>query len=180
MTLTAIVGALLALVARPELREQKEVDRLRRSNAQLIDRVETLERDNESLSRELANERNLSTHWIAEASRIARQAREDREQLMRLYSPQQQILGQGAQQALQQALQQRAQQNALLQQNYQLAQQQQQALQQQLAAQQQSVGFCNCVPSRHQMFDAMAQVDGLIAEVGSMVHGAVLRLNREG
>ena len=164
MTLTAIVGALVALVAQPSKRgEQKEVDRLRRSQAQLIDRVETLERDNQSLQRELANERNLSTHWIAEAARIARQARQEREQLMRLYSPQQQLLAQGAQQAQQQTLQQ-----ALAQQqhNHQLAQQGMQ----QFAAQQQGVfGFCNCVPSRHQMFDSMAQVDGVVAQVDSVV-----------
>jgi hypothetical protein len=119
MTLTALVGALLALVPaapkpKPKPKHELEIERLSR-------RVETLEYDLESAGRELAAERLISTHWIGEASRIAKQAREERERR------------DGSRHA---------------------------ALYAQHDAQQaQAFGFCNCVPSRTQMFDAIAQLN---------------------
>jgi gas vesicle protein len=125
MTLTALVGALVALVARPKepqrTKDQEEIERLKRSHAQLIDRIETLELENEGLNRELAAERNLLTHWIGEAGRFAREAREQREMWERRE-------GYQAQQDPRQA-----QQNVAFQ------------------------GFCNCVPSRGQVFDALVE-----------------------
>jgi hypothetical protein len=159
MTLTAIVSALVALVARPELREQKEVDRLRRSHRQLIDRVETLECDNQSLERELANERRLLTHWMGEASRIARHAREERDERQRLqYAPQQ------SQQFLAQ------QHGAAAQAQYAQAQSSLAGMQSH-PAMQQSVfgGWCNCVPSRHQMFDAMRDAPRLVEDLNRLL-----------
>jgi hypothetical protein len=145
MTLTALVGALVALVARPpepqRTKDQEEIARLKR-------RVETLEVEVESLERELAAERNLLTHWIGEASRFAREAREQRERLIRQnYQPQQQLLAQDPQVALNQALQARAAQQHAYAQCNNARNQQQQAF----------AGFCNCVPSRGQMFDAMVE-----------------------
>jgi hypothetical protein len=172
MTLTALVGALVALVARPpepqRTKDQEEIARLKRSHAQLIDRIETLELENEGLGRELAAERHLSTHWIGEASRFAGEAREQRERgdLFRdlangtqQYRPQQQLLGQNPQAALNQALQQALAnaQQAYAQCNYQPGLSQQG---QQMVWRGDDEGFCNCVPSRTQMFDAMvAQLD---------------------
>lgn len=154
MTLTALVGALVALVARPpepqRTKDQEEIARLKRSHARLIDRIETLELENEGLERELTAERNLLTHWIGEASRFAREAREQRERLIRQnYQPQQQLLAQGAQVALNQALAQQQLQIANTQQAMAYAQCNN--------AQNAFAGFCNCVPSRTQMFDAMVE-----------------------
>lgn len=173
MTLTAIVGALVALVARPaelqRTRDQDEIERLKRAQAKLVDRIETLELDNEGLTRELAAERNLLTHWIGEAARFARDAREQREQsssalyaqyhtaLRREMMPQHGL----AQQLGQQPLQAYAQYN----------QQANQHLQQQQLAGAQNVfaGHCNCVPSRTQMFDAMiGQVDAMVEQLNNM------------
>ena len=131
MTLTALVGALVALVPavpkpKPKPKHELEIERLQRA-------VETLEYELESVTRELANERMLSTHWIGEASRIAKQARVEREHFeallqreraMRAYQPQQ---AQG---------QQLAQYNALANQ------------------QAQAWAVCNCVPSRSQVWGA--------------------------
>lgn len=159
MTLTAIVGALVALVARPtepqRTRDQDEIERLKRAQRKLLDRIETLELDNQGLIRELAAERNLLTHWIGEAARFARDAREERE-LRRgpqqynpnhlqgqLYSQMQQAQAQQAQQQIAQAMQY-SQQNAF-------------------------AGHCNCVPSRTQMFDAMiGQVDNMVEQLNQL------------
>ena len=141
MTLTAIVGALVALVARPtepqRTRDQDEIERLKRAQRKLLDRIETLELDNQGLIRELAAERNLLTHWIGEAARFARDAREERE-LRRgpqQYSPnhlQGQLYSPDAQQAQQAARAADAVQPCRA-----------------------FAGHCNCVPSRAQMLGAM-------------------------
>ena len=148
MTLTALVGALVALVARPAKPQERpkhelEIERLNR-------RVETLEYDCACLERELAAERRLSTHWIGEASRFARQAREMREMWAQRerYQPMQDP----RHAALYQQMQAQQLYNGLPPgaQAFQQVQQNQQN-------QQQAFGFCNCVPSRHQMFDAMVE-----------------------
>jgi predicted RNase H-like nuclease (RuvC/YqgF family) len=98
MTLTAIVGALMALVPRPwkdgpfdridknldklgslagqldgEIeRLTKENKQLKRSHARLIDHIQSLER-------EILIEQHLSVHWREEAERLARTKREARE-----------------------------------------------------------------------------------------------------
>ena len=145
MTLTALVGALVALVPavprpKPKPKHELKIERLQRT-------VETLEYELESVTRELAAERRLSTHWIGEASRIARQAREEREerdrakrlQLMREVRSGTQAFTQQAQNNI--AYQQRGQQLG-------------QALPQHNAQQAQAFGFCNCVPSRAQVWGA--------------------------
>ena len=143
MTLTALVGALVALVPavpkpKPKPKHELEIERLNR-------RVETLEYELESVTRELANERMLSTHWIGEASRIAKQARVEREQFSQYNALAQQLANQpqNPQQALAQALQ--------AQQNIDYQQQRQQLAQQQA---QNYSSFCNCVPSRSQVWGA--------------------------
>ena len=139
MSLTTIVGALLAVVGRPQpagARIEKEIGHLRRSHARLIDHIERLER-------ELALTQELLAHWRGEAARLARQNRKERE------TPQY-----DANMAQQQFLQAQAQQA-----------QQTIACAQQNALGQESVyqGFCNCVPSRAQVWGAQ--------------HGLVQQLN---
>ena len=132
MTLTALVCALVALVPavprpkpKPKPKHELKIERLERT-------VETLEYELESVTRELANERRLSTHWIGEASRISRTARVEREHF-----------------------------EALLQ--------RERALPQHNAQQAQAFGFCNCVPSRTQMFDAMiGQVDHMVEQLNHL------------
>ena len=155
MTLTAIVGALMALVPRAkptaDTRDKRdiEIERLKRSQRKLLDRIETLELDNQGLERELAAERNLLTHWIGEAARFARDARELRRGqyagLQQAHYAQQAQLG--AELLGEQPLQAYAQYN------------------QQLGA----AGHCNCVPSRGQMFDAMiSQVDNMVEQLNQL------------
>jgi len=105
-------------------RMQALVDGLIRSRAQLIDHIELLER-------ELATERHMSAHWLAEAQRLIREARAQRQADINHAQ---------------------AQQNSLLAhaQCY-----QQQPLAQQLGAQNLDAGiWCNCVPSRAQVWGA--------------------------
>ena len=155
MTLTAIVGALVALLPRPErpvqipvvdevARLTEENKQLRRSRSQLFDHIQMLER-------EILTEQHLCTHWRETAQRLAKQSREDREaaekardaladytrrELHALWPQQQQNLAllqaQGAQQQMQAA------------QNAQLAQY--------AGLQNAFGGFCNCVPGRSQVF----------------------------
>ena len=134
------IGALVALMPPALLRKPKDEPEVE---------IARLKREIEDLERGLAAERNLSRHWMDEAYAIARNAREERDrrdlQIMRQYQPQQH-------QALQQA--QRAQAQAMQNVQY----QQQQLANQQLGSQAGVFdGFCNCVPSRHQMFDAMVE-----------------------
>ena len=139
--MTAIIGALVALLpqAQPKPTLESEIARLRlenmnlaRSHARLVDHIEALER-------EILAERHISIHWKAEAGRLARQSREAREARER----REQINGRNAL-----AFAQYAQQNALL------AQQQSIQAQQNIQAQQQfqDGSFCNCVPSRAQVW----------------------------
>ena len=134
------VAALVALMPPALLRKPKDEPEVE---------IARLKREIEDLERGLAAERNLSRHWMDEAYAIARNAREERDrrdlQIMRQYQPQQHH-----------ALQHQAQQAQAMQ-NVQY-QQQQLANQQQLGSQAGVFdGFCNCVPSRHQMFDAMVE-----------------------
>lgn len=114
-----------------------------RSAARLVDHIETLER-------EILIEQHLCQHWKAEAERLAKQSREAREQ-ERLEQQRRAMQTVGFIQA-----------QAQLQH---LAQSQQNAAQQaqafywqehrQFAAQQRGFdGFCNCVPSRAQVWGA--------------------------
>ena len=147
MSLTTIVGALLAVVARPQAvgvrlekqertKEEREIGHLARSHARLVDHIERLER-------ELALAQELLAHWRDEAARLARENHERR--AMAQYNA---IMAQ----------QQQAQQNALGQESV-------------------CQGFCNCVPSRAQIWGAQ---HGLVQQLNdNTVHGAVIRLNEE-
>lgn len=137
MTLTAMIGALVALLPpfppRPEP-EQPSLDseierltrenwRLARSHARLVDHIERLER-------EILTEQHICNHWKEEAERLARQSREAREtrlsqEALALYQRPPNMRGQELLQA-------------------------QQALQ----GQQRRQAFCNCVPSRSQVWGA--------------------------
>jgi len=157
------IGALVALLPRPTLdkadarfiagydaglkdgrREAKdaevEVERLNRSHARLVDHIETLER-------EILLEQHICAHWKEEAERLAkravalREARERQEQqALRVASPQYHQAAMLQSQAAQQQMQ--AQQYA------QLAYANPQGLQGAFE------GFCNCVPSRAQVWGA--------------------------
>jgi hypothetical protein len=166
------IGALVALLPRPSLdkadarfiagydaglkdgrREAKdaevEVERLTRSHARLLDHIETLER-------EFLIEQHISTHWRAEAERLAKhsvalrqrgEAQEQQALMMRQYQGLQPMPPADGRQALAQA-----QQNAALGQQF--------AAMGQAQTQQQAYGgFCNCVPSRAQVWGEQAQAD---------------------
>lgn len=137
MSLTTIVGALLAVVARP-MKEHPwdrlekvvaRVEQLTRSQAKLVDHIERLER-------ELALAQGLLEHWRDEAARLARQNREQRAMMCA-------AMGQQAQAQQNSAYQQAQQQNHLSQLD--------EPLQQLQYAQQNSL-WCNCVPSRAQVW----------------------------
>ena len=167
MTLTAIVGALVALLPRPErpvqipvvdevARLTEENKQLRRSRSQLFDHIQMLER-------EILTEQHLCTHWRETAQRLAKQSREDREAAEKArdaladYTRRDLRL---SQEAL--ALYQQQQNFGLLQ--AQGAQQQMQAAQNAQLAQYAGLqnafgGFCNCVPGRSQVF--LAEQRGL-------------------
>ena len=160
MTLTAIVGALMALVpgaarrtmdkthprfiagydagvkdGRLQARDENvEIGRLAWSHARLADHIKTLER-------EILIEQHLCAHWKEAAQRWAREAREERERQQKA------ALQHQAANLLQAALQQQAQAQAQA-----LAQQQ---AANPLAQQHQAyAGFCNCVPARSQLWGA--------------------------
>jgi hypothetical protein len=154
----SFVGALIALAARVadriEKRDKREeardlrpmVEALAHSRAQLIDHIELLER-------ELATERHMSAHWLGEAQRLIRERRQQEAVL--------------ANADLNRAM---AQQNMALYQQQALAQQSQQAQFTNALAQAQNQQafanehWCNCVPSRAQVWGAS--------------HGLVNQLNR--
>jgi hypothetical protein len=83
--MTAIVGALLALLPRPEKPVQipidSEIERLRQENAQIARSHARLVDHIERLEREILTEQHLCTHWRETAQRIAKQSREEREAL---------------------------------------------------------------------------------------------------
>lgn len=186
-----VIGALVALVPARKDPRDIEIERLNRSHAQLADHIEDLER-------EIAIQRSLKAHWRDEAKRIARQARETRQQRERLatvgwqehaaqaFAQESQLLAlQAAQQTF--AAQAQAQQNIYnqgmlgqhAQQNALSAMQAQhyasmvpsdlgqgqlgQGRSPQNMPQGAFDGFCNCVPSRAQVWGAQ--------------HGLVQRLN---
>jgi chromosome segregation ATPase len=167
------IGALVALLPRPSLdkadarfiagydaglkdgrREaqeaQVEVERLTRSHARLVDHIETLER-------EILLEQHICRHWKEEAARLARQSREERE---RREAQAQQALQQQSQNPL--PTPRWAEMNGRSAMAYAQAQQNlgnQQAQLAQYAGQAQGLqgafdGFCNCVPSRAQVWGA--------------------------
>jgi hypothetical protein len=166
------IGALVALLPRPTLdkadarfiagydaglkdgrREAKEAqveaERLTRSHARLVDHIETLER-------EILLEQHICAHWKEEAERLARASREAREaqqQALQVARPQYHQAALLQSQAAQQQMQ--AQQN-LANQQHQLANYANyanaDAFQQQAYA-----GFCNCVPSRAQVWGAQRE-----------------------
>jgi hypothetical protein len=139
----------------PQAQADSEIERLRcenerltRSHARLVDHIETLER-------EILLEQHICAHWKEEAERLARQSREEREARDRR-ALQTQLLMLQSQAAQQNAANPLASQQA--QQNIALAQQAQPA---DYANQAQGLqwrgdydGFCNCVPSRAQVWGA--------------------------
>jgi chromosome segregation ATPase len=114
-----------------------EVKRLNRSHARLVDHIETLER-------EILLEQHICAHWKEEAERLARASREAREERDRR-ALQTQLLRDEAQ-----AQQAAYQQQALGQQQQNVAQLAQYANPQGLQGA--CEGFCNCVPSRAQVW----------------------------
>lgn len=147
MTLTAIVGAFLAVIARP--RPDKSDPLFTAGyDAGLKDgrrEVEDLERDINYLSRELDIQLTMVVHWKEQAQLMARLGREERE-------------AREAQRNATHALQAQAQLQQAYQQLAQHAQQQQAAyngLPPGAQAQQNAFSFgdfCNCVPSRSQVW----------------------------
>jgi hypothetical protein len=176
------IGALVALLPRPTLdkadarfiagydaglkdgrREAKdaqvEVQRLTRSHARLVDHIETLER-------EILLEQHICAHWKEEAERLAKHASASRLRAETLERDRQDVRYQALMAQAQNPLaSQQAQQNIA---NQQFAQQAQQNI---AMAQQQNLanyanqaqglqwrgdydGFCNCVPSRAQVWGA--------------------------
>lgn len=174
------IGALVALLPRPKrafdriegnldklgaLGEQldseiarltEENKQLRRSHARLVDHIETLER-------EILIEQHLCTHWKAEAERLAKHASAAREraELQEQQALQAQFQNPlptpswadiNGRQAMAYAQMQSAQQNAAMAQQHQLAAMAQQG--QQFRWPGDYEGFCNCVPSRAQVWGA--------------------------
>jgi hypothetical protein len=175
------IGALVALLPRPSLDKadprfiagydaglkdgrleakeaQVEAERLTRSHARLVDHIETLER-------EILLEQHICAHWKEEAERLAKQSREEREQremrlsqeALDLYLRQSQGLQptpNWAEMNRRSAMAYAQAQQNLANQQHQLAQYagQAQGLQQQAYA-----GFCNCVPSRAQVWGAQRE-----------------------
>jgi hypothetical protein len=131
---------------------QFELERLRRSHARLVDHIETLER-------EFLIEQHISTHWKAEAERLAKHASAARERaeaqeqqaLMTQRQGRQPLRPADGRQAMAYA-QMSAQQ--LAQQADNLAWRNQQQLGQAQGLQGAFEGFCNCVPSRAQVWGA--------------------------
>jgi hypothetical protein len=160
MSMTTIVGAFLALVPGRPKPEPEKKSREKTLTALTLE----LEGYISELERELAAERNLSTHWIGEAARLARENREQR-----ACQPQQ-----DPRQALEQAMaqqqaawaQQQAETRAFYDQVAYAQQAQQNHLSQLGEPLQQSGLWCNCVPSRAQVWGAQ--------------HGLVQQLNDNG
>jgi hypothetical protein len=135
-------------------RLRTEVERLTRSHARLLDHIETLER-------EFLIEQHISTHWKAEAERLAKhsvalrqraEAQEQQALMMRQY--------QGLQPTPRWAEMNGRSAMAYAQAQQNLANQQQFAAMGQAQTQQQAFGgFCNCVPSRAQVWGKQAQAD---------------------
>ena len=148
------IGALVALIPARRPPDDKTRDlalkvadlsekfaALTRSREQLVNHIELIER-------QLDAERALADHWRGEAQRLARENRMNREEV-----DAQTLQQQYAALAQSQSLQQRQQQNALAA--------------QQLAGQQFAwQGFCNCVPSRAQVWGAHG---GLVEQLNTFL-----------
>ena len=198
MTLTAIVGALVALIPafRPKGDKAKEAPVDDKTNPRFIAGYDAGLNDGrleaEDLNRDLAIQRALVDHWKGQARILAQALRREREQ-RGLPQPaaqaQHEIAYAQAAQHLENQLAQYNQHAAMQAQHYasmvpsQLGQGQlgQQYAAQQLGAQPQcrfrteqeaqAFGFCNCVPSRAQVWGAR---HGLVQEVNGLVN----RLNQ--
>jgi hypothetical protein len=151
MTVTALIGALVALLPPGLLRPQTapEIERLREE--------ERRARELSNAHANLAIQKLLTAHWRDEAMRLANQNRLEREQWERERDQlvQAALGGQINARLQQQQYSALAQQAQNAQMNAQLAQS---ALGQQNAAFQGLLGtfgeLCNCVPGRHQVFEA--------------------------
>jgi hypothetical protein len=135
----SFIGALLALLPPSLLKPKTEAE---------IERL----REEERRDRELANavsalavEKLVSAHWRDEAKRLATQNRVDREMYERLIQQAHERFRQEGAQQMPANMRGAQQPQALA--NLQMAQQAQQGL----------YGFCNCVPGRHQVFEAERQ-----------------------
>jgi hypothetical protein len=143
MTATALIGALLALLpaARPKTDRDEKIERLER---QLAD-----------ANRDLHVQKLIAAHWKDEAKRIAIQSRQEREVLqMRIVGLERERVQNRFLDGYQQAQQYQALANQQAAQQAQVAQYSGVGL---LGAQQgwaDRQGFCNCVPSRSQVWAA--------------------------
>lgn len=144
MTMTAIIGALVALVPPAILRPKtdREIERLR----ELV----RLERALASAERDLSLQKSLTEHWKEEAKRIATQTRELREEVDRLREDRDNRDLQA-----QYAFLRQSQSQALANQNAWAAQQAQALGSRQLQWEEgRWGGYCNCVPGRSQVWAA--------------------------
>jgi gas vesicle protein len=169
LTLTAFVGALVALLPRPEKPTQiavvDEIDRLTQENKQLARSRRQLFEHIHMLEREILTEQHLCTHWRETAQRLAQQSRENREAAEKAgdaladYTRRRELrLSQEAQaQANMQAAMQAQHYAAMVPSDLGWAQlgMQNAAQPAQYAGLQNAFGgFCNCVPSRAQVWAA--------------------------
>jgi len=135
MTVTALIGAFLSLMPAARPKTEREIDR-----SELL-----------RLERDLHLQKLVAAHWKDEAQRIAIQSRQEREAL------QARIAGLERERDDWQAQRQQAQmQQALANQQANLPLAQLAQYQGMLGAQQASMfdGWCNCVPSRSQVWAA--------------------------
>ena len=147
----SFIGALMALLPKPKA--WGAFDRIDKNLDKLGDLGEQLDRQLAKANRDLAVEKLVSAHWRDEAKRLATQNRVDREMYERLI---QQARAQQMPPNMRGAQQLQALANMQAAQNQQ-AQLQYGALGQYSQAQQTFEGFCNCVPGRHQVFEAERQ-----------------------
>lgn len=155
MTMTAIIGALVALAPPAILRPKtdREIERLR----ELV----RLERALASAERDLSIQKSLTEHWKEEAKRIATQTRELREEVDRLredrdnrdLQAQYAFLRQSQIQALANQYAQAQAQQAQAQ-HAQAQQAQALGLRQLQWEEGRWGGYCNCVPGRSQVWAA--------------------------
>ena len=156
MSLTTIIGALVALLPPALLHTTKSKSNLSREPKHELE-VENarLKREIAVLDRALATQTSLKVHWRDEAKRRAWEARQERE-LRRNPLPVPtwaEMQGRMQAQAQLQALAQHANQSQQAQQNAQLAQQTYNGVPPGTQTHQSAYqGLCNCVPSRAQVW----------------------------
>jgi hypothetical protein len=137
----SIIGALMALLPPSLLKTEAEIERLREEE-------ERRDRELANAYSALAVEKLVSAHWRDEAKRLATQNRVDREMYERL-------IQQAHERFAQEPPHMRGAQQLQAQANMQMAQQAQYAQLGQYSQAQQGLHlFCNCVPGRHQVFEA--------------------------